>query len=107
MSKKKHEVKESGREPSFHGQKVGSTITREYKGKTLKVLVKADGFHLGGVRYTSLSKLASEQTGNSTNGPLWFGLRAEAKPAKKSSKKAAKAKAPKKSEPAADTAAVA
>jgi hypothetical protein len=52
----------------------GTTLTREYKGKTIKVSVLEDGFRCDGKDYRSLSALASEICGNSSNGFLWFGL---------------------------------
>lgn len=106
---KKVKVKESGRQPKLEGLKPGSTLKRDYKGKTIEVQVKSDGFHFKGQRYTSLSKIASDITDASTNGPLWFGLRKKEKPAKapKAAKKGGKAKAkkaPKAAAPAAPAA---
>lgn len=99
MAKKIKAEKVSGREPQFmDGAKPGMTIEKEYHGKKIVVKVKADGFHWNGERYTSLSKIASTVTDNSTNGPLFFGLRRaeKAAPAKKApAKKAAKKAAPK------------
>lgn len=69
------EAKKEGRVPRFDGAEIGSTIERPFKDRVIKVQVKADGFHYEGNLYTSLSKIASDITGASTNGPLWFGLR--------------------------------
>jgi len=53
----------------------GTTLTRTYKGKELKVAVLEDGFRFEGEEYRSLSALASHITGAaSINGVLWFGL---------------------------------
>ena len=52
----------------------GTTLVRPYKGKDVRVTVLEDGFRCDGKEYRSLSKLASEITGNSTNGLLWFRL---------------------------------
>lgn len=99
MAKGKKEVKVSGREPQFmDGARPGDTIKKDYHGKTEVVTVKKDGFYWKGDRYTSLSKIASTITDNSTNGPLFFGLRKaeKAAPAKKAPAKfKAKKAAPK------------
>lgn len=52
----------------------GSTITREYKGQTLEVLVRENGFEYEGTRYKSLSAVAKAITGNHCNGYLFFRL---------------------------------
>jgi hypothetical protein len=83
----------------------GTTLTREYKGATIRVTVLADGFRHGGKEWRSLSALASELCGNSANGYLWFGLTArgaatsESETAKESERPArpAKRRAPKRS----------
>jgi len=101
MAKKAKAEKKSGRTPQFWKNEVkpGMVLRRDYKGKEIVVNVKADGFHFGAKHYTSLSKLASDITGTSTNGPLWFHLgKYEAKP--KKAKPAKKAKAPKKAKAA-------
>ena len=43
----------------------GTVLTREYKGKTIRVTVRADGFRCGGKDYHSLSGIAREMTGGS------------------------------------------
>ena len=100
MAKKVKKEKVSGRQPKFAGAtgaifaKAGQVIRRTYNGKEIEVNVKADGYHLGAKHYTSLSKLASDLTGNSTNGLLFFHLgKYELK--EKPAKKAKKVKAPK------------
>jgi hypothetical protein len=55
----------------------GTAITRRYKGKTLSVTVRADGFEFDGERYPSLSAVAKEITGSHTNGFRFFGLEAK------------------------------
>ena len=52
----------------------GTVLTREYKGKTIRVTVQEEGFRSGGKDYRSLSGIASEITGTSVNGFLWFKL---------------------------------
>ena len=52
----------------------GSTITREWRGRTLVVHVVEDGFEHEGVRYGSLSAVAFAITGTKWNGKLFFGL---------------------------------
>jgi hypothetical protein len=60
----------------------GTVIVRPYKGKDVRVTVLEEGFRCDGKEYRSLSKLASEITGNSTNGLLWFRLTERPTPAK-------------------------
>lgn len=52
----------------------GSVITREYKGRTERVTVLAEGFEWDGDAYPSLSAVAKAITGSHTNGFLFFGL---------------------------------
>ncbi len=53
----------------------GTTLTRTYKGKELKVAVLEDGFRFEGETYRSLSSLAAKITGyGAINGVGWFGL---------------------------------
>jgi hypothetical protein len=52
----------------------GSVITRRYKGRTLHVLVQADGFEFEGEVYRSLSAVAKAITGSHCNGYLFFRL---------------------------------
>ena len=52
----------------------GSTIVREYRGQSLRLLVLDDGFELDGVHYDSLSEAARVVTGQRWNGPLFWGL---------------------------------
>ncbi len=50
----------------------GSIIARVYKGETLQVLVRADGFEFEGQYYRSLSAVAKAITGSHCNGHLFF-----------------------------------
>lgn len=52
----------------------GTVITREYKGQTLQVAVKKDGFEFEGEHYKTLSALAKKITGTHTSGNLFFRL---------------------------------
>jgi len=56
----------------------GTAIVRQYKGRTLQVLVLTDGFEFEGQRYKSLSAVAKKITGSHVNGYRFFGL--EGKP---------------------------
>jgi hypothetical protein len=51
-----------------------ATLVRPYQGREVQVTVLENGFRHDGKESRSLSKLASEITGNSTNGLLWFRL---------------------------------
>ena len=53
----------------------GTTLTRTYKGRDLRVSVLDDGFRFEGAEFRSLSALAAHITGfGAVNGYLWFGL---------------------------------
>jgi hypothetical protein len=54
---------------------VGCVLTRNYKGREIRVLVGKDGFEFAGRRYRSLSAIAREVTGTSYNGFLFFKLK--------------------------------
>lgn len=53
----------------------GTMLAREWKGRTHRVAVLADGFAWDGKTYPSLSKIAHAITGTRWNGPRFFGLR--------------------------------
>lgn len=53
----------------------GTMLTREWRGKTQRVMVIANGFGWNGKVYDSLSKVALAITGTRWNGPRFFGLR--------------------------------
>jgi hypothetical protein len=50
----------------------GTVISREYKGQTLQVAVKTNGFEFEGETYKTLSALAKKITGTHTSGNLFF-----------------------------------
>jgi hypothetical protein len=52
----------------------GSTISRVYKGRTLEVRVRTDGFEYDGTVYRSLSAVANAITGSHLNGRAFFDL---------------------------------
>jgi hypothetical protein len=54
--------------------KVGTTITKTYKGKKINVRVLEAGFECAGQQFRSLSALAKHITGSVWNGFLFFGL---------------------------------
>ncbi len=51
------------------------TITREYKGRLLEVLVLDEGFEYAGEKFKSLSGVAKRITGSHCNGYLFFNLK--------------------------------
>jgi hypothetical protein len=53
---------------------VGTTLTREWKGRELRLRVLEDGYELDGVVYPSLSAAAKAATGSKWNGPMFWGL---------------------------------
>jgi hypothetical protein len=53
----------------------GTELKREYKGRTVRVTVLADGFEFEGGRYKSLTAVAKAVTGKHWNGFHFFGLR--------------------------------
>src|SRR3977135_2727293 len=55
--------------------KPGSGLVREWKGKSYRVTVLADGFVYDGDTYSNLSEIAVLITGTRWNGPRFFGLR--------------------------------
>lgn len=55
--------------------KPGSVLVREWKGKSHRVMVLAEGFAYDGKTYTNLSEIAVLITGTRWNGPRFFGLR--------------------------------
>jgi hypothetical protein len=54
--------------------KVGATITKTYKGRTINVRVRENGFEYEGREFRSLSAIAKHVTGAIWNGFLFFGL---------------------------------
>src|SRR3977135_1386097 len=55
--------------------KPGSVLVRDWKGKSYRVTVLADGFVYDGDTYSNLSEIAVLITGTRWNGPRFFGLR--------------------------------
>jgi hypothetical protein len=58
--------------------KPGSVLVREWKGRSHRVMVLADGFAYDGNTYSNLSEIAGLITGTRWNGPRFFGLRSKA-----------------------------
>src|SRR5467141_2231101 len=57
--------------------KPGSVLVREWKGRSHRVTVLADGFVYDGDTYSNLSEIAVLITGTKWNGPRFFGLRSK------------------------------
>jgi Protein of unknown function (DUF2924) len=57
--------------------KPGSVLVREWKDKSHRVTVLADGFVYDGDTYSNLSEIAVLITGTRWNGPRFFGLRSK------------------------------
>jgi hypothetical protein len=55
----------------------GGVLSRAYKGRTLQVIVRDQGFEYEGAHYPSLSAVAKAITGSHCNGFLFFGLSAQ------------------------------
>lgn len=53
----------------------GTTLAREWQGKTHEVVVEKNGFRWNGDSYPSLSAVALAMTGSRRNGPKFFGFR--------------------------------
>jgi Protein of unknown function (DUF2924) len=58
--------------------KPGSVLVREWKGKTHRVMVLAEGFAYDGKTFGNLSEIAVLIAGTRWNGPRFFGLRSKA-----------------------------
>ena len=56
----------------------GTMLERDYKGRTIRVIVRDDGFECEGERYKSLTAVAAAITGKHWNGFHFFGLRQKA-----------------------------
>lgn len=52
----------------------GNVITKNYRGRQLRVLVRENGFEFEGQRFGSLSAVASHITGAHWNGKRFFGI---------------------------------
>lgn len=58
--------------------KPGTRLVRGWHGRTVNVLVTADGFEFDGHQYSSLTRIAHEVTGTRWSGPRFFGLKGRA-----------------------------
>ena len=54
----------------------GTAIIRQYKGNTIRVVVRTDGFEYEGQRYKTLTAVAKQVTGSHMNGFRFFKLEA-------------------------------
>ncbi|WP_246503766.1 DUF2924 domain-containing protein [Plastoroseomonas arctica] len=54
--------------------KPGSTLLREWHGRTYTVLVLEAGFEMAGKHFSSLTEIAFHITGTNWSGPRFFGL---------------------------------
>jgi hypothetical protein len=59
--------------------KPGTTLVREWHGRTHTVIVQEKGFEHDGKHYASLTQIAQRITGAHWSGPRFFGLRRTAK----------------------------
>src|SRR5947209_760706 len=57
--------------------KPGSVLAREWKGRSHRVMVLADGFAYDSNTFSNLSEIAGLITGTRWNGPRFFGLRSK------------------------------
>jgi hypothetical protein len=58
--------------------KPGSVLVREWKGRSHRVMVLAEGYAYDGKTFGNLSEIAGVITGTRWNGPRFFGLRSKA-----------------------------
>jgi Protein of unknown function (DUF2924) len=72
---KAYAVKPGGRIVLPRRIKPGSALVRQWKGKSHRVTVLADGFDYDGKTFGNLSEIAVLITGTRWNGPRFFGLR--------------------------------
>jgi Protein of unknown function (DUF2924) len=56
---------------------LGAVLRRTWQGRTIEVIVEAEGFRCDDVLHPSLSAIALAVTGTRWNGPRFFGLRKE------------------------------
>jgi len=54
---------------------VGAILRRQWKGRTVEVVVEENGFRWDGKIFVSLSAVATAIAGSRWNGPRFFGLR--------------------------------
>ena len=73
-------LRQSARAEAHHARRdprlppAGTVVRREYGGTAVEVLILEDGFEYDGIRYDSLSAIATKVTGTRWNGFLFFGL---------------------------------
>jgi Protein of unknown function (DUF2924) len=75
---KKYAAKPGGKLVLPRRIKSGAVLVRQWKGKSHRVMVLAEGFAYAGETYTNLSEIAVLITGTRWNGPRFFGLRSKA-----------------------------
>src|SRR3977135_3541060 len=63
--------------------KPGSVLVREWKGRSHRVMVLAEGFAYDGSTFGNLSEIAGLITGTRWNGPRFFGLRSHTEESRK------------------------
>ncbi len=61
------------RDPRLPGP--GTVISRRWRDRDLRLVIRESGFEIDGVVYASLSEAARVVTGQRWNGPLFWGLR--------------------------------
>jgi hypothetical protein len=66
--------------------KPGAVLVREWKGRSHRVMVLAEGFAYDGNTYGNLSEIAGRITGTRWNGPRFFGLRSKMEESGKAAK---------------------
>jgi hypothetical protein len=74
---KEYAAKPGGRIVLPRRIKPGSVLVRQWKGKSYRVMVLADGFAYDGKTFGNLSEIAVLITGTRWNGPRFFGLRSK------------------------------
>jgi hypothetical protein len=70
-------AKPGGKIPLPRRIKPGSVLSREWNGRSYRVMVQADGFAYDGKTFSNLSEIAGLITGVRWNGPRFFGLRSK------------------------------
>jgi len=74
VAKRTASAKATARPRDPNAPAVGTTLVREFKGKTREVLVTATGFEYEGQSFKSISAVARHITGYMISGPVFFGL---------------------------------
>jgi hypothetical protein len=74
---KEFAAKPGGRIVTPRRVKPGSVLVRQWKGKSHRVMVLAEGFAFDGKTFGNLSEIAVLITGTRWNGPRFFGLRSK------------------------------